>query len=203
MQLSALVTAIQDELNKGTSISDSQVRTKIEMALQSIELMRDWTYMKVVEEAFAIVAASRTITAPTNLKAFAGVRFIDADGNRVGIKEVDPEDITEVEVAEPQGYIKSGIASIVLDNTPDQNYDGYWDYYGFTTWSAADAFEPFPFKRLVPLVFYQTLVYLAPFAREPQLLQMWTTMLNQAIKTAVDADEELKLANKPAQMQFK
>lgn len=203
MQLSALVTDISEDLNR-SNITAAQIRSKIRSALLTLEQANNWAYMdRFVEFTLDLTSENpRAMPMPADLKNIEFIRFwVDDEWNP--IKEVQPADILTHTAGYPEGYFKDAMSYIWLDKTPDEAYEGEMSYRQFTTWSDADAFEPWPFKWMWNVVKYQTLVMMGPFLRDPEFMKMNADLLAQALKTTVDSNEEMEYSNRDNQMKYR
>lgn len=204
MQLSDIVTDIQDEINKGDSVTDAQVQSKIRDALTYLELTHSWAAMDrfVCFDLDTTANEPRVLPIPSGLKAIEFVRLSLTTGFQY-LNEVKARDVTKIEVDVPQGYWKDGMEFLWLDNTPAEDYAGEMSYVQFTPWDASDTFEPWLFQVAAPLIKYQALLFLSVFLREPELGTMYKGFRDESLKAALDMNEQLEYSNQSNQMQFK
>lgn len=202
MQLSEIVTLVTDEMNKGSALSTSTIQTRIRMALQNLESVEDWQYMKTFDDAVAIVSGDRTLTLNSRIKSIEFLRIINDDGTLDYLNEVDPERIDKRETKQPTGYWKSGTSTLYFDNTPDQAYSAEMLFHQYTTWSAADTFEPWLFQEAFPLVIAETNILCSMYLKEFEQANTYAPVRQEALQNALRANDELMYKNKEFQMVY-
>lgn len=207
MQLSTLVADLQDEINKGSSVTDTQIRRHIQHTYSLLEMKHSWAYMDRFV-TFTIDLGSenpRVLPFPSRVKSFEFVRLIDptdSTGTFIYLNEISPRDITKVEAGVPAGYFKDGVEYLWMDNTPQVAYNGEISYRRFTEWSDDDAFEPWLMAYASPLVKYQALCYASPFVRELELRKVYEKDMADALKATLDMNEEFEYSNQSMQMGY-
>lgn len=205
MDLSTLVAEIQDELNKGSSVTDAQVRTHVRTALNLLELEHDFQYMhKVLTGTVDKTDAQsgRRIAMPSVIKNIDAVRLTKSDGSYLYLDDVEFEDITANVNEAPSGYYLDGVDYLWMDNNPQENYPYDILYWGHTTWSDADSFEPWLFQVAHGWVKYEALIRLSSFLRQPELRVMWKEDALRFKEAALNANENLVYSNKRMRMGF-
>ena len=204
MQLSAIVAEIQDEINKGSAVTDAQVRTHVQGALALLEMETDWYYMHQFSSGTidADGVNPRRISLPSRPKKLDALRITKEDGKFKYLDEVEYEDLTEIKTKEPTGYYREGTSYLWLDNTPIYDHPYEIAYWGFTTWSDADTFEPWLFDVAQPTVKYNALVLLSSFLREPELGQQHAAISARALEAALNMNENFVYGNMPIRMGF-
>lgn len=204
MNLAGLTSAISGECNKGSSLEDATIRTRIQMALNNIERSHDWFYMRNFDEVTLDPNATnpRRIDQPARLRAVHFIRIARNDGTYKSLNEVDPKDITANETDIPNGYWHAGSQYWWLDNNPDQAYTLEYGVEQFTEWSNDDTFEPWIFTNASDLIFHQTLILLGTYLREPEILQSHRMLRDEALETLKRVDQEMKFSNQSMRMGF-
>lgn len=204
MNVGTLVTEILDELNKGSSITADQIKVKLRDALSLLESQNNWAYMdRFVQFTLNIASENpRAMPMPQGLKSIEFFRWVNTDGSFSYVTECAPRDIRKVENGLADFYFKDGMEYIWLNKTPTENYRGEISYRKYTVWTGQDGLSNWLINTHPALVKYQALVLMAPFIREPELMQLHGVLLGQALKVAVDANEELEYSNQPLSMQY-
>lgn len=205
MDQGTLVAEILDELNKGSGLTAATVKTKIRDALSILETQYSWAYMDRFVE-FTIDLGSenpRALPMPNGLKSIEFFRWVKDNGEYVRVLEVQPRQLTsKCSGKYPKFYYKDAMQYIWLSGTPTEALHGEMSYRQFTTYSADDAFEPWPLKYIFPLIKYQTLLLMVPYLREPNLKALVVDAFAQSLKAAVDMNEELENSNSFNQMVY-
>ncbi len=203
MDLATIVADIQDEINKGSAITDAQVRTKVRDALNFLELSHSWASMDRFVTFTLDTGATepRAIATPTGLKSMEFIR-LDTSEDFQYLNEVKAMDVTNWDAGLPVAYWKDGMEYFWLDRIPGENYTGAMSYTQFTTWSADDAFEPWLFQVAGTLIKYQALMFMGIFLREPELGAAYKIMRDEQLKAALDMNEELEYRNQAMRMGF-
>lgn len=204
MDLATLTSALSDECNKGNSLTDATIQQRIRMAMDNIERSRDWFYMRSFDNITLDPNAvnPRRIDQPARLRAVHFVRIARDDGSYVGLDEVDPKDITKNNMDIPKGYWRDGTQYWWLDNTPDKAYTLEYGVEQYTEWSSDDAFEPWLLAHASDLMLHQTMILLATYLREPEIMQMHKPLRDEAAQTLREVDDEMKYSNHPLRMGF-
>lgn len=204
MDLLTLTETIQDECNKKNSLTADTVKKRIQMALANLERSRDWFYLRNFVSTTLDSAGSnpRRFNQPARLRAVHFVRIKREDGSYLYLDEVDPKDVTKNVTDVPHGYWRDNTQYWWFDNTPDKDYIFEYGVEQFTEWSDADSFEPWIFTNASDLIMYQTLILLSPYLREPELMQMYKPLRDEALNTLRETDTEMKYSNHPLQMGF-
>lgn len=202
--LTDMYNEIKDELNKGETITFTQIASKIRDALLIIESSNNWAYMdRFVQFTVDLDAENpRALPMPSRAKKIEFVRFVKSDGCYAPLIEASPKDFSRLETGMADAYWKDGMEYIWLNKTPEEAYVGEMSYLQFTEFSYNGTWEPWPMKFMYSLIKYQALVMLAPFVREPELMKMHAVLYEQAFKAAVDMNEELEYGNQPMSMRY-
>ena len=209
MDLVTLVADIREETNKDVNaLTDAKIRSSIRDALTHIETEEDWVYMDT-KTAFTIDPADpnpERIAMPSRIKKIEYVFTQETTGDstvRHWIDEVKPEDINSIREGRPERYWKDSMNYLYWDRTPtDEIYTGELSAYTFTTWSDADVFEPWIFESAHTYVKLQAIVFLAPFLREPEMLQTYGELFRMSREAALVMNTELELGNQKPRMKF-
>lgn len=204
MQLADIVTQVQAELAKGSSISDDTVKNYIRDALGFIETEHDFQYMHQITSGTIDKdgADPRKITIPSLMKKPDALRLTRSDGSFFYLNDVEFEDISSYEGDEPKGYYMEGMDSIWLDAVPTENFPYDFAYWGFTTWDSSDTFEPWIFKIGFSYIKFSTLVLMSGYIRQPELKAMWQDNAAMLKVALLNTDENLKYGNKSMRMGF-
>jgi len=204
MQLSDLKTDLLDECNKGTALSTSALENRIQRAVRFIETSHDWYFMQKFDtDTFNTADANpRRLSQPTNLRAVHLLRIQKSDGTYQKIVKAQPQNVKEHKTALPNIYWSDGADYWWFDNTPAENYTLERFYEQLTTWDNSDTFEPWLFKYADSLVFHQTMLFLAPYLREPDLMEMHKPLRDEALEAAKIVDHEHKYSDQEMRMGY-
>lgn len=209
MQLLELMTVIRDEVNKDTNaLPDNALRDKIKLAFKHIETEEDWVYMRQSLDFNIDISASNPerITIPTSLKNIESIYIIETeDSTQVNyyIEETIPNKIHTIPEGRPRRYWKESMDYIYWDTKPDKNYQGKIIGQVFTTWSDDDTFEPYLFRIAPSYIMYQTLIFLAPYLREYEMLATYSEIFQLSRTAALRTNTEAELSNQRIQMEYK
>lgn len=202
MQLSTLVADLQDEINKGSSVTDAQVRRHIQHTYNLLELQHSWAYMDHFVTFSVDLAAEnpRVLPFPLRPKSFEFIRVVKTDGTFQYLNEINPRDMDKIEDGLPTCYFKDGVEYMWMNKTPKEAYNMEMSYVRFTEWSDDDTFEPWLMAYASPLVKYQALVYTSPFIRELEMSSAYEKLQAQAFEATLNANEELEYKNQSMRM---
>ena len=139
MILSVFYTLVSDELKKGTLL-DAEIPAKVREAVGAIQ--RNYTFKSMERFTTLTIDSSleepRAITQPTGFKAMKFFRIAKSDGTYKYLLEVEPEQITNIEAAEPSGYWQDGNDYFWLDSDIAEDYDGEMSYIEKIDWAAVE-----------------------------------------------------------------
>lgn len=202
MIISELYSAISESINRGTSY-DSALPLWTRRAVRWLERNNSFKYMeRYVSFTLDPASASpRVIAMPALLKSFNFMRLVDDDGTYHPIVQVDPQDVTAISTNEdPKGFWLDGVEYLWLDAIPAEERSGEMSYVQYTTWPSDTAEEPTILKLADDLVHAQTIMTMAPLLRDADLLQVMKAVRDEALKSFLDSDYELRNSNRSEAM---
>lgn len=187
-----LFDAIEFEANKGTLFKQI-IPEKVFQALRQIE--QNWTYrwMEKIAELDIDPAGDdpRVITLPAGLKL---IRALKLDSNP--LDELRPEEFDPLATGTPTGYFRQGNRVIWLSSKPEAGGHISLVYDKFTMQEELDpeAWHPILEHGGAALI-ATTMMLLAPTAREPSWLELYSSQATQGIHTLHVWDEESRIAD--------
>ncbi len=200
----AVISFCRDECNRGNSVNNV-LPSKILQAIQWIERNYSLKYMQKLQ-AFDLFA-SATLEAPyilvDNLKEIEFVRIVDISLDGSGTYNYltafsDPMDQKTISVGSPTNYYQQGEQHIWFDAIPSEALDCHVGFYQYT--GAIDIDDTcWLFDNVLDVVVAKTMQLMAPWLRQPMLMQAYAPMLQEGMKTLIKASEDAKLANTSVQ----
>jgi hypothetical protein len=109
----------------------------------------------------------------------------------------DPTLFDELEDGRPTQYwIETGTKKFVFDRKADQNYS--IEFFGaqYSVWSTATNATHWLFDNAEDLLVAQSMFFLAPIVRAPELWQMFKAIRDEAVQTAMRADDEFRYTSR-------
>lgn len=196
---------VRTSLGRGTSLNTSIV-SQVERAALFIERNHTYSYMERLSEFLVDISATqpRVIALPNRVKQIMMIRWTDEDDNFRYLTRVNAEDVSAATVAppEPVGYWLDGTRNIVLDSVPGENriYEVQWA--GFTEWPVDLTATNWLIENGGDSLEYQTLLQFAGQLRDERLLGFFTPLRDEAFKTLLDSDSELRFTDRDVVMLF-
>ena len=200
-------TMVSEACNKGTSL-DSMIDDYTRMAARWIERNFNHKYMERCV-SFTIdytVAQPRGIPlAGLGFKAMKSLQIADPTSTATGlllrtIPKVHRLDITEIDEGFAEGYWMDGYDYLWLDKTPLENYTAYMTYWQYTTWPTLTTSEPWLLANAEDLMLAQTMLMLAPAARESEWATAWRPIRDEALRTLSLAEDAAEWENTDSRM---
>jgi hypothetical protein len=196
-------TLVVDEMNKG-SVHTSRVPQRTLMAAQVIERNRTFKHMERFVE-FTQPAAQRAFPFPsTRVKKFEFLRFAGTDGDFNYLVHVDPSQIENNLTGSPVGFWMDGKDYIWFDVEPDEAIDFEMSFVEYSNWLLSDNnYTNWLLDNGTDLLLAQTMIYMAPIAREPGWIELYKDMRERGERTLYLADEELRQSMRDEIMIYK
>ncbi len=184
-------TMVGSVVNRGIKY-DTDIVTQTRLAAAWIERNYTLKYMELLEAvSISEDDTSLTFTA-LNIKSIDFIRLDLAD-RKVFMHQMDPKDSTDIGSGLPEAYWISGSPGTIYFNTiSDDDYTGQARVNVHTTWPTADGATNWLLSYAEDLLLAQALIYLSPVLRDPRLQQQYKPIKDEAIRTLLLADEELR-----------
>jgi len=197
MELSDFTANVSLVIRRGTAF-DAQILNATRRALRWLERNYNFKHMERYVE-FTLnpdAVEPRAIAFPsTGIKRIEFMKAINADGTLDEIMQIDPQDYVAAETGVPTGYWLDGRSFLWFNKTVTESLTCVMTYYRYTEWSAADNFEPWLLQEADDLVLWQTILELSPSLRDRDMEARALERRNSALKSVLDADEELRSGN--------
>jgi len=196
--LSDFYALISAEVNKGTRF-DATIPQKVKQAVQFFERNYSFAYMEASLEYTISATANpaRRADLPSRFKLPIWHRYKKDDGSLIYLSQVSGEDVSKHEDKAPTGYWIEGRSYIWFDNQTDEDLSAEFYHYAFsdyTSWSPATE-NLWLIDNAEALVIAQTMVYLAPTARESGWIEAYGGMVQTELNTTIRLDEDLRSAD--------
>lgn len=203
LKLVKLATA-KDDVNNATEL-DAMCRSAINNSILWLE--RNYTF-KYMEGTQAFTLQARTYPPayrlPKNPKSFNWVRVpekstLDESRDYREISRVDARDLNSVAIGEPKYWWLDGVDFMVFDAIADSDVPVEVNYNKYTG-NLEDTDDHWLFSFAPDVIIARAMQFLAPYLREPEILQLYRTSLDDGLKALVLADEELRNTGQLVQM---
>lgn len=195
---------VKDAVKRGTTL-DALIITATKQAALWLERNRTFKYMEryVTFNLDPSAANPRAVALPSGgIKSIEFMNLLLATGGRQGLFQIDPEDVTLVETAAPNGYWIDSDQYFWFDNTPDQVYNLEMSYARFTSWPTDLTSEPWLLKWADDLMLAQTVMQLNPFLRDDQMFTRMKVLRDESLRTILLTDEELRQSGRSDALRF-
>lgn len=209
MELGDFHDYVKDIANVGDTLDAFLAAATRQAALQ-LERTHTFKYMESFEAGgggagapTTLVTGASTLTLPTRTKALHFIRIALSDGTYQYLEQADPRNFETPEEATPTHFYWSGERVLRLNNTADQNYSMEYHRISYTTWPTELTEEPWLLVTGEDLMLYQTMIQLAPAARDPELnSQLVKHYRDEALRTVLVADEEARRSAENPEMLY-
>ena len=199
MTLAAFKTLVRDEMNRGTTL-DSAIDSKARQAVRWMERNSKLRYMHrwVSFTIDSSVADPRIITPPTLIRSLDFFRIVAADsgGNDLFsyLTKVNPMDVDSVPKTQPTCFWFDADQFMVLNATPDQDYNaeiGYWQHTDVA--ALADGSEHWLFDNAEDVLLHHVMMGMAPYVKEStSFFELHTLLRNSALETLLLAEDDFE-----------
>lgn len=204
MALSDFYPKVARSLGRGNSL-DSRIPDWTEQAAEFLEQNYAFQYMRktgtVLVDASGVSPWRIDFPSP-RLRSIDLIRSITSyPGNfevyGEPLKPVSESRVTSRDGGVPSGYWLDGLAAIVLDVVPQQDYTFGIAWYEFTDWPTDDSATPTLLARYQNLLKGQTILFAAAELRDSRLNEIWSDPgslvgVPAALNAALRVEEELK-----------
>lgn len=204
MTLTEFHTLVSATIARGTSL-DAQIPSAARRAARWLERNYTFKYMERYSEFVISSTANfpRIISLPSaNLKSIRFVRIKLENGEFVYLDQIDPRDVSSNPNDIPLRYWLDGVSYLYLDATPTRDYNAEMGWNSYTAWPTDSGASNWLLDNGEDWLLYATLVEMSTFLRDPQLFQLYKTQRDEALRTLLLADEQLRELSQPARMQF-
>lgn len=187
--------------NKGNSLN-AVIPSTVALAADFLEKNYNFEYMKLTG---SFTQSTATKALPTGFKRMVFLRQVLGSDYPYGyryLKAVDPSQIFRKDGSAPTAYWISGGTLLNFDNVPPEALDYEWAYYARTTWPTDVEEEPWLVNNAAGLLLAQSMLFLAPVAREPDWFTTYGEMFKQCALVEGINEEELLYGNDQMEMSF-
>lgn len=194
MTLGELHTLVSSSIARGTTL-DAQIPAFVRMAARWLERNYTFKYM----ERFRQFTFDTTATEPRRITMASGrvkkiemARGVYTDGSFQKQKQIDPEELNSIQEGMPKSFWLDGVNCIVFDKTPDENYTEEMKIIEYTSWPTATSAETWLTVNAEDLLLARAMMHMAPFLRDPKVIQYWKELYSTSLQTVLNADQELR-----------
>lgn len=200
MNLGDFHSVISNEANKGSSFSDV-IPAKVRQAARWVERNATLKYMERFVEASL---SDRCWNFPTTrIKSIIFVRHLLENGKYKQIIQVDPQQVVSIDEGIPDGFWIDGDDHFWFDAFPSEgNLELELLLVEYSDWPTDLTKTHWLIDNAEDLLIAQTMILLAPTAREPEWIGMYTKSRDEALRTLLLADEELRQSARSERMVF-
>ncbi len=202
--LDAVISFCRDECNRGNSVNNV-LPTKILQAVQWIERNYNLKYMQKLQafDLFADASLEAPYILIDNLKEIEFIRTVDISADGTGTYGYltafeHPMDQKKISAGNPTNYYQNGESYVWFDAIPAEALDMHVGFYAYTGTISIDT-SCWLFDFALDVVIAKTMQLMAPWLRQPMLMQAYAPMLQEGMKTLIKASEDAKLANTSVQ----
>lgn len=189
-----MVDRLQDEANKGNSISDTILGDCIQDAVLFIERNNTLRYMEKFQRVSPELPVSYPFVfeQPPNIKIIRAIRGVSTEGGYARfhkLKKIEPEDAVNVQAGPISSYWTEAQRFIYLNAIPSQNFQLELITHTYSGGMVGPE-TPWIFQFGRRAVIGQAMMYLAPFIRSPELIPMYQKQVQEDVRTLLQADDE-------------
>ncbi len=136
--------------------------------------------------------------------SFFKIALANDDGDFRYLKKGDPHDFNLPDATgSPKWYwLEEGTGRIIVDPTPDKDYEATLMLRVFTDWPTDLTKENFWLTHADDVLLARTLEQLGPIVRSALLIQTYKPLREEGIRTLLLTDEENKLGDSSHAMKF-
>lgn len=198
MTLSQFVDFIKTEANKGTALASGAILPRARLAAQKIERNESYFFMQQLATFYLATGVSYA-TLPLRTKRIEWLKFTATTGVFKYLHQVDGQQVQSLSTGYPTGYWQSSASRIQFDNTNLTNkLKLNMLFYRKSAWSTslATTYTNWLLDNALDLMTAETMMMLAPYAREPKWKQLYKEMLDEGYKTLFIENEAFKQGNR-------
>lgn len=189
--------SLRIECNKGP-LYDSIFQEKTFQALRAIE--QNWTYRWMehyVKLKIDLNADNpQVITLPAGFKQVHSIKLLGESKDPINLVEIPAEQFVGGQDGTPSGYFIQGGKYLWLDKNPAEAYDVFLVFARFTLKVELEASLYHPIlENGVACLQAATMINLAPTAREPSWIELYTPIYQTGLHTLHVWDEESRMAD--------
>lgn len=207
MSLGDIHSAIKNDLARGDTL-DSIIPDYVKRAAKIIELNHTFQYMLKFGQFTVSESADqpRVIAMPNDRVKFINmIRYPSPNSSEhkwVYITGGPTKNEIGIEINPATGYRLNGVSDIVLDNTPDQDYEYEIEWAEFTSWPIEDSASNWLILHGESALINETLVLMAARLRDNRLAQMYVGLRQEAFKVLMGADDDMRYVNQRMAMRY-
>lgn len=136
----------------------------------------------------------RAISFPNErVKGIDLLRLVMDDGCLVGLRKVDPQEITFRTEGRPTAFWLDGTDFIWFDKKPVESYSGEIVYNERSNWAAlGNSDTHWLLTHAEDFLLYQTMLQISPYMRDPTLQTIYKPLRDEALRTLILDDDEMK-----------
>ena len=180
---------VSDEVSRGTQL-DTKIDVRVQQAVRWFERNHNFQYMQRFVD-FTLPSTSRTIALPLRPKRFEFVRFKGTDGKYTRVLKVDPQEVEDNTGTNPSGWWLDADQYIRFDTEPKEDLTVEILYYQFSEAPSGDTATNWLFDNAFDFVVYQTMLYMATVAKEPDWITIYKPQRDEALHTLITSNQEL------------
>lgn len=201
MNLGEFHTLVSDSLRRGTA-QDALIPNQVRLAALWLERNYTFSYMKQFR-LLQLASGDRTISLPSNkiVKAVDMIRLIGDDGVYTELTKVHPRDLSGLSDT-IRSFWMAGANTLVLDSTPTEDMSGEAVLVEYTDWPTADDSKHPLIDLAADVLLNQTLIFMAAFLRDPNMIAVYKTLRDEALNTLTRAEDETQYSGKSESMAF-
>lgn len=194
---------VRTSLRRGTTL-DAVFPTYAKLAGLWLERNYNFKYMEQFR-LLQLVEGDRTVNLPSNkiVKGISFIRLIDDDsGEYTYLRRVNPRDLDGTETSTPTAYWVSGVRTVVFNNTPDEALSGEAVFLEFTDWPTGPSETHTLFDIGTDVLLYQTLIHMAGFLRDADMVAAYKQLRDDAIITLLLSEDEQRFHGEAISMAY-
>lgn len=187
LTLGDFYTTVRDALGRGTAL-DAVIAANVRKSVRWIERNVDPGYLYMQKFGTLTLTSSGTyphvIDVPhQRMKAILFFRLVGDDNDYTYLHKIDPREVNELDTAQPAGYWLDGTTRIILDAKPDEDYTAEMQWVEYSSWNIAETHTHWLLDNAEDLLFAQTMLAMAPYTRDPKLVQTYKLLRDEALVT--------------------
>lgn len=204
--LAQFKTKVSQAINRGDTL-DAHIDTALQHAIEFIEQNNTLKYMErfVQFQIDPNLSQPRAISLPDEfVKSFVFVRIVTPTANGGDfhfIDQIDPQDSKYYDSGIPDHYWVDGVGYLWLDRVPAELYEAEMLYNRYTDYSTLTANSThWLITRANGLLLAQTMIQMAPWMRNKEILQFYKELRGESLKTLLLADEEMRQSGRQSEV---
>lgn len=205
-QFKSMVSSV---INRGTTL-DTAIPHAVKHAVEYIEQNTTLKYMEhfVTFTLDPDLAQPRALSFPGSgfCKSFVFLRLVEdtTDGADFHpLVQCDPQDLKYYDSGLPEQFWLDGEDYLWFDRVPDEAYSGEMLFNKCTdVANLADGDSHWLITRANGLLLNETMIHLAPWMRNKEILQFYKSLREEQLKTLLLADQEARQSARSEAMKY-